>query len=62
MKKEIKERLEKGVNYKEIDLFIKDYLDNLPDGWTTQLDMMIAMKNSMIVALSYPDKFTKGND
>jgi hypothetical protein len=40
-----------------IHAFIDRYIDELPKEWRTALDMRIAMKNSMLEALSNPRKF-----
>lgn len=52
LKGEIKE-----VNDKEMDAFIGSYINDLPDGWNSRLDMILAMKNAMIEALSYKEKY-----
>jgi hypothetical protein len=52
----IKERL---VNDSEIDLFISNYIATLPKDWRTELDMRLGMKNAMIMALSFPNKYRK---
>lgn len=41
-----------------IDAFINKYIYDLPKNWRSDLDMYLAMKNAMIQALSYPDKYT----
>ena len=46
-----------SVNDIEIDNFIDNYIEFLPDDWRTDLDMKIAMKNAMIMALSFPDRY-----
>jgi len=46
------------MNDKNVDNFIHDYLQQLPDGWgNTKTDMYLAMKNAMLEALSYPEKY-----
>jgi len=47
----------KEVNDKEIDAFINNYINALPDGWNSRLDMILSMKNAMIEALSYKEKY-----
>lgn len=51
----------KEINDKEISKWTNNYIDNLPDGWNTELDMRIAVKNAMLEALSYPEKYIKNN-
>jgi len=46
------------INDSNIDIFINKYINDLPKNWTSNLDMYLAMKNSIIEALSYPDKYT----
>jgi hypothetical protein len=47
----------KELNDEAMDSYINNYTNNLPTNWTTMLDMYLAMKNAMIEALSYPNKY-----
>ena len=45
-------------NDNNIDTFINKYINDLPKNWRSDLDMYLSMKNAMIEALSYPEKYT----
>jgi len=49
------------INDKEMDNYISNYINDLPSDWTSNLDMYLAMKNAMIEALSYPNKYSQTN-
>jgi hypothetical protein len=49
------------INDKEISKWTNNYIDNLPNGWNTKLDMKIAVKSAMLEALSYPEKYIENN-
>lgn len=46
-----------SINDNNIDSFIKKYISNLPENWRGDLDMYLAMKNSMIEAISFTEKY-----
>ncbi len=45
------------VNDENINKFINTYIKDLPKNWRTDLDMYLAMKNTMIEALSFNEKY-----
>ena len=45
-------------NDDNMDSFINKYIKELPEKWRSDLDMYLAMKNAMLEALSYPNKYT----
>lgn len=45
------------VNDKSIDEFVNVYINHLPQNWNSSLDLYLAMKNAILEALSYPDKY-----
>ena len=47
----------KELNDKAISQWSFNYIDNLPKNWNTELDMNLAIKNGMLEALSYPEKY-----
>lgn len=49
----------KEINDQNISEWTDNYIDSLPDGWTTKLDMKLAVKNAMLEALSYPERYLK---
>lgn len=44
-------------NDDNMDSFINKYIKELPEKWRSDLDMCLAMKNAMLEALSYPNKY-----
>lgn len=41
-----------------MDIFINKYIRELPKNWRGEVDLYLGMKNAMLEALSYPDKYT----
>ena len=47
----------KVINNKEISVWTENYMSRLPKDWKTELDFIMAIKNAMLEALSYPEKY-----
>jgi hypothetical protein len=50
-----------SINDKIMDEWIRNYINNLPNNWNTELDMKIAVKNGMIEALSKVELYCKNH-
>lgn len=61
MTKMTKQKNRMEINDEKIKEFVENYIERLPSSWRTDLDFYLGMKNAMMEALSFPEKYIISN-